>query len=507
MNKTGKYGSVLKKLLCFTNTKFMVFSKIVGYDISYISKWCNNIKIPTFKNIGVINKKASKFFSEEIVKQNKVEEFYELFQILEHKKVNDLKTSDSLKKDIYELLENAYKKSEVNLSEKSEKKDMDNKVIIGKNKVYKFIRNIITETIENSTSDLELLSTIDICKGTCNINLDTIGEYKVHDIKISAKVGFDMDEFEENPNFYLWRIYFILNKKWNMDFEFFDNKNMDKLNIISIRDKFAIIVSLDSDGLIDVATIISDIKTVNTIYDKAASKFKMGNVLIRSIKTSELDQGAYRTEFYSNDEFQFVSTRGFEFLLPCDIISDIINAGYTQGFGEDMSFLIRKLQITWEERFEKSKINFIILKSALMKYIEDGEIFYTDIKYNLTIEQRKNHVFKVLESMKKNKNIKITILDDELLNYDGDFFKVSVNVNNKKVFLKKNLKGNSNCPPAIYSITNEKLVNYINEFILYVKDKDFCVEYDVDGINLAIEKYGKMVLRMIEANEDNKKLE
>ncbi|MCY6355549.1 hypothetical protein [Clostridium sp. ZS2-4] len=498
MRKTENYGSILKKLLCFTDTKFVVLSKVVGYDISYISKWCNNIKIPTSKNIENINERAAIFFSEQIIKRNIVKEFWQIFGITQPIEMDDSTINDILKNHIYDFLDNAYKKSETELCEKNEKKHDDSKIIVGKNQVTKFIREIISTTIQNSTTDIELLSTIDICKATANINLDTMKEYTLNDIRVSAKVGFNMEEFETNPNFYLWRIYFILNKKWNIEFEFFDNKNMDKLNIIAIRDKFAIILALDSDGLADAATVITDHETVNKIYDKTIAKFTKGDLLIRCVEPAVLEQSGYRTDFYSNDEFQFVSTRGFEFLLPYDIISDIIEAAYNQGFGDKTAFLLRKLQITWEERFEKGKIDFIILKSALMKYIEEGDIFYTDVRYKLPVEQRKAHAHKIVESMKKNNNIKITILNDELLNYDVNFFKISVNVNNKKVFLKKHLKGISSSVPSVYTIINENLVKYINEYLLMIKNKDFCAEYDVDAVEQAVEEYGNMFFRIME---------
>lgn len=505
MKNIENYGSILKKLLCLTDTKFAVLSKCVGYDISYISKWCNNIKIPTPKNIETINEKATMIFSKEIVRQNKVEEFYELFEIKQDIDEGNPTSKDMLENQIYGMLENGYKKSEVKLSSKNQKRPARNRVIIGKNQVTNGIRKLISTTIENSMTNIELLSTIDICKGTSNINLDTTRQYRNKDIRICAKVGLDMDEFESNPYFYSWRIYFLLNKKWNVEFEFFDNKDMNMANVIVIRDKLAIVCSLDSDGLIEIATVIRDQEMVNSIYDKIISKFKLGDVLVRSIKNSELNQSKYRTGFYANDDqFQFVSTKGFEFLLSFDTIPDIIKEAHKQGFDNDISFLIRKLQITWEERFEKSKINFIILKSALMKYIEDGEIFFTDIKYNLSIEQRKKHVLKIVESMRKNNNIKIIILDDELLNYGVDFFKITINANQKKIFLKKNLKDNSNEIPIIYTITNENLVRHINECILFIKDMDFCTEYNADEIELALEKYGTMFLRMLEAKKYNK---
>ena len=504
MKTTKNYGSILKELLCFSDTKFVVLSKAVGYDISYISKWCKNIKIPTYKNIGIINERASTIFSEEIIKQNRVKEFYRAFEIPEPIRSEDSSNNDILKNSIYDLLEAAYKKSERDLSEKAEVKQEGSKVIVGKNNVATFIRELISTTLENSTTDIELICTMDVCKAVANMNIDLMEEYNLQDIKVNAKVGFDMNEFEENPNFHLGKIYSILNKRLNVEFDFYDNKDMDKLNIIAIKDKFAITCSLDCDGLIEVATIITDQEIVNTIYDKAISKFRIGDILIRSTDVSSLEKGGYRTEFYSNNEFQFISTRGFEFLLPSEVISDIVETAYAQGFGEDTAFLIRKLQITWEEMFEKSKINFIIVKSVLMKYIEEGEIFYTNIRYNLSVEQRKNHALKIVECMKKNSNIKIIILDDELLNYDPDFFRISAYANNKKVFLKKNLKCKQGDLPLFYTIINEKLVRYINQYLISIKDKDFCTEYDAAAIEHILEKYGTMYLRMIEAKEFNK---
>lgn len=500
-----KYGSVLKKLLCFTDTKFMVLSKALGYDISYISKWCNNIKIPTAKNIEIINEKASVIFAEEIVKKDKITDFYETFNISEYTGVNDLNARDVLEDQIYRLLDNAYKITESNSYEKLEKRERDTKVIVGKNESTNFIKDIIQKTIEESTEDIEFISTLDICKSTSNVNLDIIEEFKCNDIRITAKVGFDMDEFETNPNFYLWRIYIILNKRWNVEFNFFDNKEINKLNVISIRNKFAIICSLDVDGLIEVATVITDRDIVNRIYDKTVVKFRMGDILIRSAETSGMEQGGYRTDFYSNNEFQFLSTNGFEFLLPSEVISDIIDTAYHKGFDDETAFLIRKLQITWEERFEKSKINFMILKSTLMKYIEDGEIFYTYVRYKLSTEQRKNHARNIVESMKKNNNIRITILDDEMLNCDLGFFKISAYVNSKKVFFKKNLKSIPDYTPLFYTIANEKLVRYINQYFTYIRNKDLCVEYDVKAVEEFLDKYGKMFFRMIEArNYENK---
>ena len=37
----SNYGELLKRLIKFTDMKMSAAADIAGYDISYISKWCN----------------------------------------------------------------------------------------------------------------------------------------------------------------------------------------------------------------------------------------------------------------------------------------------------------------------------------------------------------------------------------------------------------------------------------------------------------------------------------
>lgn len=53
------YSHLLKQLLQFSDTKAIILANVLGYDISYISKWCNGAKIPSAKNLHVIHKKMS----------------------------------------------------------------------------------------------------------------------------------------------------------------------------------------------------------------------------------------------------------------------------------------------------------------------------------------------------------------------------------------------------------------------------------------------------------------
>ena len=59
----------VKKLIRFTNIKLTNLAEIVGYDTSYISKWCNKGKLPAAKAAPNVNKCLADVFAREIIIQ------------------------------------------------------------------------------------------------------------------------------------------------------------------------------------------------------------------------------------------------------------------------------------------------------------------------------------------------------------------------------------------------------------------------------------------------------
>ena len=50
-----EYGAVLRRLLDFTGSKLYAVADEVGYDVSYISKWCNKDLLPAPKTAHVVD--------------------------------------------------------------------------------------------------------------------------------------------------------------------------------------------------------------------------------------------------------------------------------------------------------------------------------------------------------------------------------------------------------------------------------------------------------------------
>lgn len=75
------YAATLKRLITFTQTKFISLADIVGYDISYVSKWSNGTKLPSSKYVERINEEMGHYFADIIISKKKEEAFYKSFPI------------------------------------------------------------------------------------------------------------------------------------------------------------------------------------------------------------------------------------------------------------------------------------------------------------------------------------------------------------------------------------------------------------------------------------------
>lgn len=75
------YGNSLKKLITFTQAKFISLASIVGYDVSYVNKWSNGSKLPSSRYIIRINEELGKYFADTIKESGREDEFYQSFGI------------------------------------------------------------------------------------------------------------------------------------------------------------------------------------------------------------------------------------------------------------------------------------------------------------------------------------------------------------------------------------------------------------------------------------------
>lgn len=484
------YGTLLKNLINFSGSKLSTVAEEVGYDVSYISKWCNKAKLPAAKMAPNINRTLANLFSREILKHEDLNAFSKVFSV-------DTK-EESLNTIIYNLLKDAYKESSHEAAtEHNSDTVYQTRVLSLANDVYEFFNHELFETVASYNEPVEILCTLDVCRFILK-NVEDAASHIIPEHDVNVKIGLDMNKFLSNSKNYLKQLYFFINAHNYISFDFYDDSLMNSLNTIIIKDHMAILCALDQYSRIQTATVITDPEKVNQIYIRTLPAFKPINLLLHATDSDEFYQHGYRTDFYARDNYQIMLTRGFEYLLPVECWSNITRTARERDGDEFMAQLVGQLQITWDEIFEKNTLDFYVLKSSLLKYMEDGEIIFADIVYNMTPEERKLHIQKVLDTSKINPKIHFYVIDEELLPNVQHLIHVSVFSNQKKMFLKFPARYHDIVGPRFYSVLSDTFIKETSELLDDIKNEPYCIGYDAESLQKFYDRYGSMICRMID---------
>ena len=484
------YGTLLKNLINFSGSKLSTVAEEVGYDVSYISKWCNKAKLPAAKMAPNINRTLANHFSREILKHEDLVAFSKLF--------STEATSDTLNTVIYNLLKDSYKvSSHEATTEHNAETVYQTRVLSLANDVYEFFNHELHETITSYNEPIEVLCTLDVCRFILK-NVEDSASHVIPDCDVNVKIGLDMKKFQSDSKNYLKNLYFFINAHSHISFDFYDDSLMNSLNTIIVKDHMAILCALDQYSRIQTATIITDPEKVNQIYIRTLPAFRSTNLLLHATDSDEFYQHGYRTDFYARDNYQIMLASGFEYLLPVECWDNITRTARERDGDEFMAHVVAQLQITWEELFEQNTLDFYVLKSSLLKYMEDGEIIFADIVYNMTPDERKLHIQKVLQTSKINPKIRFYVIDEELLPNAQHLINVSVFNNRKKLFLKFPARYHTSIGPRFYSVLSDYFIKETTEFMDDLKTAPYCTEYDAEKLEQFYTKFGSMINRMID---------
>ena len=490
------YGTLLKKLIRFTNIKLTNLAEIVGYDTSYISKWCNKGKLPAAKAAPNVNKCLADVFAREIIIQEEATLFDAEFN------ASGPYDESSLSSTIFQLLKDAYKRSYDNTSENAQLAGLSSqRMLLWQLDIKNFFVTELPQLLHQLNEPCQILCTMDICGFLTDLSYET-GRQAYYTNPVHIKMGINLGGHCKN-NSYIPQLYYFLNHYNDISFDFYENTCMDYMNLFIVKNCIAVQCALDKDYRISIAHIITDTAQVNSLYQKVNSEFTLSRLMIHSSDSEELFYNGYRTEFYAHNTFQIMVAKGFEFLLPPEINPRLIQAARDQGFDESMAQLVAHLGITWEEIFEKGAIDFYLLKTNLIRYITDGTIYFADVVYHMSVEERKKHIQHVLDLVQKNPNIRFFIIDDECIPNSEHLFQMSVYNNKRKLFLKnmEHYDARTHLGPSFYTMQNETLIGGISQYFSELQSSSLCNVYGSEDVFRFYEKYGIMIDRMLSIEE------
>ncbi len=190
------YGSLLKKLIKFTNVKLSTVADAAGYDVSYISKWCNQSKLPAARVAGPINKNLSKIFADEIIIQSELDNFCSEFNVVV--------SEEQLPTYLYTILKDAFKSTQAYYDKKSSKNgDYQTKVLLNPAEISNYLDNDFKNLILSSEEPVEILCTLDVCslpRAQANISDIPNDELKA---PIHMRIGLNVNNLENSDYLFL----------------------------------------------------------------------------------------------------------------------------------------------------------------------------------------------------------------------------------------------------------------------------------------------------------------
>lgn len=488
------YSHLLKQLLQFSDTKAIILANVLGYDISYISKWCNGAKIPSAKNLHAIHKKMSALFAKEIANNKQETSFFLEFNLDLPKEKDSMRDREFLESSIHNLLTQAYYQENPN-PEITQEEDI--KFVVGKEEISVFFEKKFKPLfLQGNISKLEIFMTLDFTVTDVSEILSLFSKLKWEDTSVYISLGVNLEQLEENSHKKMNQLFHILNRYINLNIEIYSNKHFQNMNTILVKDYFAFQYSLDSLGEIQSLTWIQNKLFLHSLSRFTLDAFKKEDKLLGLVNTKKLQKEGYRTTFYTSDSYNFFLVQGFEFLLPPTIIDNIANYAKEKKYSEQDLISILKVKIAWEEIFENSSINFFILKNSIFRYLEKGELTYMNIHYKTSIEERKMHYEYAMKILEKNPKIHFHVIEDEFVEKSNFVYNIGVFGNYKKMFFKNYYNLEQQKEPYFTIVNNSKILKHIHGLFDKIRLSKYCTEYHVEELKVFWEKYGNMFFRL-----------
>ncbi|MCH4167171.1 MAG: hypothetical protein LKF74_06560 [Megasphaera sp.] len=482
------YATTLKKLITFTQAKFISLANVVGYDVSYVNKWSNGTKLPSSRYVERINEELGQYFADLIIKQRKEDKFSKTFPI-------EIGT-DTLGFAICQYLCAAYRFTlNQNRSAKGKDSCPSIQIITGCHDTADFLADVLQNSIQNLEEDGELIIYGDFCTMYDAGFWEFLEPIHLTTHKLTIRVGLDLDKLETDPA-YVGYLYETLDNYLDFDFMFYDASQIAQANIIILKGIFTIQYALTLPSRFIMCTYISDEARVRDIYEKFSYVGSEKKELISTVSALGMDELDFRTSFYATNRFFFFLTNGFEFILPHEVFDNI-----KKQVSPEKAFSIQRLCVTWEEVLNASEITFIMPTASLLRYAESGYIYLTDVEYNLTPEERKKHIQSIFEGLRKNPRLTTAVM---LPSLHGNVFKgqnLAFYSNYTTGFLKKNKKYINNDANSFYVLVNPRLHAIVLHYFQNLKNLPTYHEYTVDQLEKKYEVFKLLIERTVFLNK------
>ena len=450
------YAEVLKQLLQYTETKYTTLSQAIDYDMSYISKWVNGARLPASRHADRIHEDMARFFADTAQKQHQEDDLNRIFSFADD--------GQDLAFHLYGLLSQAYRQAQIKTG-KNENRDQAIHFYAGRADCHTALRQLLHQYIEGLPSQGMLVMT-----GQFHV-LDQNGIWQIleecHNDHWSCDVhlGLKMDVFAAHMPQSVSSLYQCLDHLLTYNFTMHEISHESYRNIIVLKDAFAYLYYVDGDDYIDMCLTITDPVQVREIYKKCCAYMMVQPVLMEPRQTLGMERFGYRDIFFTSNKYLFFLTNGLEFLLPDEVYTSLCQLVDKGKYPNATKEWVRRIQYIWYRIIEQGRMKIIMPKNSIIRYLETGCFYLTDMNYQMTPDERKAQLNLIVEKMKQNPAITCGIL----LPAPGEssytnFSNLAFYGNYTSAFLKKNTHHILPQTKPIYLLNNPQLITCMHEF-------------------------------------------
>lgn len=115
-----------------------------------------------------------------------------------------------------------------------------------------------------------------------------------------------------------------------------------------------------------------------------------------------MEKFGYRDIFFTSNNYLFFLTNGLEFLLPDEVYTSLCQLIDEGKYPNATKEWVRRIQYIWYRIIEQGRMKIIMPKNSIIRYLETGCFYLTDMNYQMTPDERKAQLNLIVEKMKQN---------------------------------------------------------------------------------------------------------
>lgn len=421
-----EYSKIFETLLNITDQKLQDIADLLHYDKSYISKWVNAKAIPSISFVSEIHEILSDYFADRIYGTKKLNELKDILGL----KFEPI-TRQILSKSIYNELSFAYFKVYHNCNPSPISSELDNQVIIGREKIFDFLYSLFNTELSNDK--VKLYSTL-----PNKFLFPLISQLKklwLFNLKVPVELNLLFEKLPEVNR--KDELLFIVKSMGDLSYYDVNLYREDKKSYfdyyIYAKNKFVIFFNTFENGLPLMITFTKSKDILDAIDRSNKRVFNYSNPLLKTIDGLRYERYYYETNLICEDSMIYTSYMNACFMNSEDLKKAIVKNDIDKRNYDFIHSLIKLQNFSIKNNMHQIRFN----STALFASIEKRKLCLGPYYIQLSEDDYIKYLNKTYDEIFHNANHKYSFIDAESLGSICEDYFMSFYLNSNSFIAKK----------------------------------------------------------------------